>query len=355
MIYKIDIKHPFIQTIPDESAPFLILEEGSKPFDKFVMENYINFRACDYQKDVSDGFCLRFENYINWESFDGFSSLHIPLCLQKNFNNTLEFLIVALNRGFIIMCDYNTYYVKVVSKGFFESHRIILYGFDDNRKVFFCMDFLNGILHTFEASFDEIIQAIYDYPWPGEEKGGVLGLKYDDRLENENISYYKLYVSLNNLCNNNFIQQNNGIEAYGRRALSVFREGISHYTSIYEQQYRSHYWLNYIRESCKLMEYRLKYLENNYQRSISAKTTNCFFTVKNCADKIFPKLLKYRIKNSINKELIENIICQCYEIENRYIEFAESFRDDVFKIWQIEASHLDHSSLYTTTEHYIST
>ena len=58
---KLDICEPFILTIPDECVPFLILKKGSKPFDKFVMENYISFHAYDYQNDTSDGFCLRFE------------------------------------------------------------------------------------------------------------------------------------------------------------------------------------------------------------------------------------------------------------------------------------------------------
>lgn len=55
-IVSVNIHKPFIVTIPDECAPFLILEQGSKPFNKFVMENYINFHAYDYQNNVSDGF-----------------------------------------------------------------------------------------------------------------------------------------------------------------------------------------------------------------------------------------------------------------------------------------------------------
>ena len=349
---KLDICEPFILTIPDECVPFLILKKGSKPFDKFVMENYISFHAYDYQNDTSDGFCLRFENYIAWETLGGFSSLHVPLSLQKNLGDPIGFLTDALERGYILMCDYNTFCVEAASSGKPRSHRVILYGCDREKRRFFCRDFIRGSLRPFEAGFDEMGRALQDYPWPGEEKGGTLGLRYDGDFESGSVSICKLYTALCSLCSSDLLQRNNGVEAFGRRALSVFRGGILHYSSPEEQAYRCSYWMNYVRESCKLMEYRLQYLKNCGPGCVSSGTEERFRAARQSVETAFMKLLKYEYKQRVDRAFLESTAESCGEIEEAYMEFAGSLLEDCRALLKAGVTEVEQSRLYASAERY---
>ena len=330
MIYKIDIMHPFIQTIPDESTPFLILEQGSKSFDKFVMENYINFYA--YCLDDHNRFALRFENHTNWDGFDGFSSLHIPLDLQVKLRNKLDLLIDSLNEGYILMCDYNTCYIEFTKNSGLMNHRLIIYGYDTTCRKFFCMEFLKRRLTKFEVGFDELITALTDFPWKTYDTGGILGLKYNKNYEGSEISLYKLSASINALLESKIIQKTRTIEAFGIKALQICLDSYLYYPMLDNQIKYCYEWLNYIRESGKLMQHRLSYIENMSSKSVSKTTKINFKNFKDAVDEKFLGILKVIIKRQGSNIIIKEVIQDCYVILNKYESFLKEFKVDLQNI-----------------------
>lgn len=349
---KLSTNEPFIMTIPDECAPFLILDKGTAYFDKFVLENYINFYSFDYKNHISDGFCLRFENYINWESIDGFSSLFIPLDIQKHTKDLLSLLIDMLKQGYLLLCDYNTNYIPTTKREHPAPHRIIIEGFDNNEEKFFCRDFVKKDLVSFEVQFQNMENALKQYPWPGEKNAGIRGIKQDRDHPNCEISICKLFLSLNSLCSDSLIQKNDGIEAFGKRALTVFREGILHYNSDEEQIGRCFYYLNYIRESCKLMKYRLDYFERANKNIISHETLTCFLEFKKLIDINYFKLLKLDLLHRIQTDDIKKCVEMGERIEDVLTNFIKLFRDDIYLLIDKGIKEIDFSTLYTSAECY---
>lgn len=349
----INTMEAFVLTTPVETVPFLIVKPNTPAFDKFVMENYISFYAFDYQEEDSDGFWLRFGEYMHYGNIEGFSTVFIPMEISKDIVDKKSILIELLDKGYVLACDYNQYFIESLPAKTYWRHCMIIYGYNTKESVFYCKEFQHAKLYSFEAKMDEMVKALSNFPWEGSNKKGILGIKIDPNRTDFEISYYKLYKELEELCNENILIKNQGIKAFGIAAIDIFLNGIEHYPELKEKLYRCYYWINYIRVSCKLMQYRLDYIRQHQGMHLADETVQLFEDLRLLANVIFVKLAKYEIGGDYTQDTVQVQIERCHEIRDKYLRFAKALKSDVLDIVQEQRKKMKEVDIYETTRKFV--
>lgn len=324
------INRPYILTIPQEVLPFCIVEENSYEMSKLIMENFIGFLAYDSLEEESDGFCLRFEKFDQWDSLTGFQSIKIPREVFTKIDNILDVFRICLAEGYYLICDYNQYYIRELGREKYEHHIIIINGFNDTEKYFSCYEFKNMKLKNYRVAYKELLYAATYYPWNNDDFSGIKGLKVASK-DKHDISLFYLKRSIHQMLSESSVIKNNVLSAHGIYALRVFAEGIDTYPQKCEKVYRSHYLLNYLKEDCKLMQYRCEFINNNIVH-LNSSTIESLYEYKRQINLLFRKALKMSLSGIANAdeviELIKRILC----VIEKYKEFIIMFLEEVDNI-----------------------
>lgn len=320
----IEVNNPFIKTIPEECAPFLLLKKNTEEFKKFVMENNVAFYAFDFKDHTSDGITLRFDNYLNWGVYEGFCTSFVPRCVLLSYDY-IEGIVQFLEKGFLVMCRINKFYINAYEENKESSHKIIIHGFNNEKKYFACQDFINGRFNKFIVQFDELHNAIANYPWHETEKDGLWAIKC--KKEQHNVSYIRLLNEVNKLTVGNEYSYNTGIETFGVAALKMFSNGIISYTSDPARLYRCFYWINYVRESCKLMKLRVNYLKDDFSKYNFCEIEKILDNMRMNIDKEYFYISKCRIYNCFLQKPLMDILEDFSKISSMYMTFAINLKN----------------------------
>lgn len=329
----VDIVNPYIKTIPDECAPFALLPFGSQEFYKFIMENFIDFYTFDTLDEYSDGYAIRFKNFMDWESFEGFDSLFIPMDIFLEYEDKLKLLIELINKDYLVLCCYNMLYIDYFKNCKEDKeHKMMVSGYNIERKNFVCQDFDGNQYQTFYVSFDEMKMALTNYPWKRSLKSGLFALKINNNI---NISYIKLYNDLLNLETEGLISFNNGVDAYGIEALRLYKRGIARYITDREKTHRFYLLLNHIRENFKLMELRIEYIQMKYPNIVPISLITELNDINMQVNHLFFMIYLDFEKNNCDAENVAVYDKLCETIFGKIKKFAGLFKDVVKKVIDI--------------------
>ena len=345
------IWEPFITTTPDESLPFCAVKKYTSEFRKLVFENYINFHAFDHRTSDSDGFVLRFENYHSLDQIDILTSIHVPVDVIRTEQHKLSVVKNMLQCGYVLLADYNKYYVSQFREKAYISHRIIIYGYHEVKRRFYCCEFINMRLHKIEVPYEELIYAISYYPWEKIYMGGIQGIRINPN-KNRSLSYIKLLQSIMQFdcCEN--MEISNGIDAFGKKALIVFLHGIETYPELQEKVKRCQYFLSYIDASLRLMKCRTEIILEDEKKRLSNETLRL---LDHCIEKT--KIASYRVIKALLKEKytsidITNEIYQYDQIVQIYSSFMSSFENDLRMIMQDSEEREEREDIYYFSRNY---
>ena len=341
---------PIINTVPTEVFPMLMFPSNSPYLEKLIMENYINIRAFDTMAPDSDGFVLRFDQYEIPELYGIFDVLRIPRDLIHGTNDVIYLLKSFLKAGYLLLCEYDSYYITRFQQKTHRSHKIIISGYNDKIDSFSCYEFSERRVIRLWIEYKEISAAISQYGFQNIQSGGILGLRVKNDLKT-NINYQKTLEGFGKLISDSHFDISAGIVVTGGNAFRVFAEGILTYKENEERLYRALYLTNYLRESEKLLQYRIEFLNRKEHIDIDA-IQNELMSSSHLVSKIFFRLLKIEKTHSESrfdsKKEIEDIMTAI----NSYIETSKSFYRLVLSI--IERNEQDSKlDIYKNSRRYI--
>lgn len=278
---------PLINTIPDDTMLFCMLDPNTEIAQKVIVENYVNFYAKrhPYVGDV----IFRFENLIDYESIQGIKRVFISHEFLERLVMNPEYLIDLLERKYYINMPVSRKAIAFYETEFNDHHHMLIYGVDTEQKEFLCKDYRGRSFVSFRCSFEELIQSakIYSNPY-ATESNGMLAYKIDDET-NETINYSKLCVEFTKLKNEYVLDD---LGTYGVNAIDLFDRDICKAPIDSRYFYRWYETANFLRESSKLMNFRLECLSrilgSNDTQYVALKkdlsdlfqlTSGLFFTV----------------------------------------------------------------------------
>ena len=267
MIIKNTISAPAILTIPDDAIIFSLLINNDPISEKIIAENYINFYSV---RSMSTGeVVLRFENMIDYESIYGIERLFIPIeLLQTNFmdkEKLFNMIVELLSNSFILSVP-----VSKECLSFYDNnagtHRLLLFGVDNNSKIFFCKDFKNFEFTEFNATLDELASAITMYSNPtARESDGLWAFKLSNSVLSA-INLSKIYIEFVKLY---YGKKVGSFDAYGVDAIKFFLDDVD--GAIFSPSLMDRWFevANYLRESSKLMSLRFSIIFRSNQLEVS--------------------------------------------------------------------------------------
>lgn len=161
---------PTIQTYPEQTAIIGILEAHNNR--KWLMNNFIllwcykviwdKYYWCDFkfgnEKNDKD-YC---DNLVRDKVYKNFRWLNKTYLIHECEN-------IITQEKYILTC-FDIYHIDVWWDGeeerYHSNHPVFVFGFDENKKIFYCADFIRGEYEIYELKFDDFYKAF---------RGGFLG------------------------------------------------------------------------------------------------------------------------------------------------------------------------------------
>lgn len=267
MIIKNKIFPPAILTIPDDAIIFSLLINNDPISEKIIAENYINFYSV---RSMSTGeVVLRFENMIDYESIYGIDRFFIPIeLLQTDFmdkEKLFNMIVELLSNSFILSVPVSKECLRFYGNNT-GTHRLLLFGVENNSKIFFCKDFKNFEFVEFNATLEELASGITMYSNPtARESDGLWAFKLSNSVPSS-INLSKIYIEFIKLY---YGKRVGPFDAYGIDAINFFLDDV--HGALFSPSLMDRWFevANYLRESSKLMSLRFSIMFSSNQHNVS--------------------------------------------------------------------------------------
>lgn len=326
-MYKQKIYDPFIYTIPEETAPFVLLSQDMPVFIKFIMENFISFYAYDPLDGLADGYAIRFENFLDWDKLSCFDTMYLPMDVWKHTLQKTDYLKILFELGYAVVICYNKKYIPDMNIAEDCEHKMLVYDYADERQAFLCADYVGTDWTKYIVNDRCLGLAMEEYPWERNLKTGVFALRL--RTNETRISMIPLVEGLRKMSTYGIHSITDKAEAYGIEALCVFLQGINEFKTLEAKAQRFFLLYNHIRESCKLMNVRMDYLRSSPNCIVTHTTEIQWNKLKNAVDKSFFAIMKANTRGIIQHELIKKCFLDAEKLINQYAIFSRSLLQDL--------------------------
>lgn len=190
------IKYPIISSYTQYAHMLAILNSYPSTED-WIFNNYINLWG-ERPKDNPDGLSIRFGSWCTMKDCPYFKMNFYD---KDSFDlNVVEFIVSEINSGYYLNISYDPYYIMdsdAYNKMHYD-HQMLIYGYDNESKVFYIADFFKSSKYTFmTSSFDSVKNAVNSAL--KLERFSCVEIKFCDTTYE--FSNYILYNSLNSfLC-----------------------------------------------------------------------------------------------------------------------------------------------------------
>lgn len=309
---------PLIHTIPDDTMIFAALHTNDCVCKKIITENYINFYARRHQfvRDV----IVRFENLIDYESIRGLKRIFIPSDFMMQFASNPKNILDLLNDGYHINMPVAKPAISFYHKGDTAHHHMMIYGADSERRVYFCKDFSGQEFVEFETGFDNLILSAKMYENPCSiENDGILAFKVDKSVEKE-INYSKVYLELQKLKRGKNIGD---YDAYGLSAIDYFLSDIGKDPCTEMFFIRWCEMSNYLRESAKLMKFRLGVIREDRLLQRRPSQDEAIEQLFNLTSKLYFLAWKYKIRKIKGAVVNDSLSEAALECKKAFLEVVD--------------------------------
>lgn len=278
------INYPIATSYPGRANLFAIEEEYPN-LSAWMMERFINteslFEPKNFEFDI-DFFVIpqiRYSSNFALEAQNSFCPYIENMSIKSEiigYNKVIQFIKKCIVDKYYVIIDINTKYIHSYTDTFL--HNMFIYGFDDEKKIFYIADFFENEHYNFKTcSYKEVKQGIehfddlvyiYDNPF-GKSMLSLLRVKtYADHSFNINEFRNNLNEYLG--ITNNFYNIYKSTNYYNKDENRIF--GIRHYDNLLKfisLCYESNNWIDNKRalqvfyEHKKVMLKRIEYLNKN--------------------------------------------------------------------------------------------
>ena len=170
MIISLPISYPTITSFPGR-ADIYAISESNQSIIPWLMENYIQTESlymeeqmeCDIDFYIPPQVLYRGNSALETQyNFNPYLKVMSIKTKMINEEGIIDFMIERIKEGFYVNMDINTKYVS--NYDFVDLHTIFIYGFDDEKKIFFAADFFMNGKYSFQTcNFQEIEAAVEKY------------------------------------------------------------------------------------------------------------------------------------------------------------------------------------------------
>lgn len=254
--------------------------------------------------------------------------------VRRKHTDIVNFIKEAINKKKYVFLSVDTYYIREwwgnrPRKHF--RHQVYIYGYNDHKKYIVLADFLeNGIYKKLNVSYVEFIQA-----YNGFSEAPKIYRAFGEK--NWLLSYNNLeekidLVRIKKLLKDFLVAKDTYVKSYlwKRKRIDQLKYGIDYYDRILEvlnDDCKIDYRLVHILlELNKVMELRMKFLEDNGYIILSKRCKEKLHNLVNETTKLQNLVIKYRINN--NYKYFNEIRIRIMDLKKmQYDTFSKCYRE----------------------------
>jgi len=302
---------PIINCLPKYNSMSAIINSSSNEYAKLeFIDNFI-----DIKYEFSDiHIWEEFYDYNHWKNFDTLDFSVINRSIFAGYkSSTVEFLCNAVDNDYYVFINalpyFNSAYETMRDNVYFP-HEILVYGYDNEKRLFSCADFFNENYCSKTCGFDELAESIDKYenrPNSGFEvyEDDVILIKHNTRKKVVDINY--VHKTLNS-----FLSSKKVGDVWPFYGYSWIDSLISSVSTLNRPV---RIWLHeialcFLREHIKLMINRMQYFNNGELDQSIQKCEQLLGIVTNCIMLLLK--LGYATdtnytEHRLNKSILENL------------------------------------------------
>lgn len=270
MIKILPFNEPIIKHYPENAYIFSILGL-SEAFYKTIFESFysINIWRNNNVKNGENSVAFEYIDNNNWSNLHSFDYLYLPSNIVENFNNKcIPVFQYLISHEYYILCYIDEYFISSY-KAYYKthiSHNLMIYGFDNEKKVFLCADFFGRNFMSSEIREIEIEEAVTQYNkychtkspigWVGLKKKQEVSFTIDFLQIKENLTSMQT-----NYANTYFSCHGIGTLLFEKKIIMMDNLSVADYKMVWR------FW-HLIYETLILMHYRINYLQNFYNNEL---------------------------------------------------------------------------------------
>lgn len=315
---------PIISNVPRDNFIFTVLNNSKNVLDTFILHNYID--TLSIYNEGSRDFYFRFRDAINcFVQKNYFLFSFIAREIIEPDNNVIHIIKKFINSNFYVLVNIDCFYIKNYNANHHHSHEIMIFGYDDDLRLFYVKDFFDGKLYTSsECTYSEFSTAFKSYKEHNfiAYYDGVLALKLNPNPD-LSIDYTGIRTTLINYSNALFY--NNAKRNYG---ISIF-DAVEYQLSDERNHGAPVSFLivkfNFIRDNIILMKMRIDFFSKIYSYEFSDEKValdNLIKRVENLTNIFLKKFMEHK-RFDIHEDV--KFICKIKEIRKLFQEIIHSF------------------------------